>query len=181
MIKKRISLSFILGLMLIKSVSAQYFGTFSLSNFLYSIEPSTMILLAIFILSFLFVNWSLLKFFRENKIFAGVGAFVVASLITYGINRTGFDFAGIFYSIGLSSDFLSIMLPFLLLGGLISLSYSRKEKRFSWSRFFIIPGVLLIILSFTNFVYEKGVAFVIGIIFVVIGWFLRKKQPPASV
>ncbi len=167
--KGKLLFSFTIGLFLISFVSAYYgsYGSFSLSDLLDSIDSSTMILGAVFIISFALVNFALVRVFRDNKATAGIVAFVVSLLITYGINRTGFDFEGLFYNVGISEGFLYAVLPFVLLAGVIYLGI-----RFSFGTTLIGVGFLLIIISFTDFIYEKGIAIFIGVILILIGKYL---------
>ena len=177
--RKRVLL--ILNLFLINFVSAYYgsYSSFSLGDLLDAIEPSTMILGAVFIISFAFVNFSLLKVFKDkygepNKATAGVVAFVVSLLITYGINRTGFDFEGLFFNIGISSDLLYTIMPLILLAGLIYLTYKFRYKTL------IVLGLLLIGVSFTDLIYSKGATILIGIVLLALGFFWMKRWKPSG-
>ncbi len=129
--QKRYTLSTLLSILSINLVSAAYYSGgyegFSLSDLLDSIEPSTMILGAIFILSFIFINFSLAKFFKETPINASIASFVISLLITWGISRTGYDFEELFYDFGMSADFLMIAVPIILLIG-TSLFYIRRRR-----------------------------------------------------
>ena len=98
-----------------------YYSNFSLSDLLDSIDSSTMILGAMFIISFAFVNFALSRFFKGNRATAGVVAFVISALIVWGINKSGIDYESFFYDIGLSEGFLYAVLPLVLLAGLIFL------------------------------------------------------------
>ena len=95
---KKSLLILVITLCLINLTNAYYgsYSSFSFSDLLNSIDSSTMLLGAVFVLSFLFANWSLSKFFKGNRAFAGIAAFVVSLFITWGVNRTGLDFEGFF-------------------------------------------------------------------------------------
>jgi len=122
--------------------------------------------------SFAFINFALLKVFKDrygepNKATAGVVSFVIALLITYGINKTGFDIEGLFFDIGISSDLLYTILPLALLAGLIFLGI-----KFGFRVILIVSGLLLIIVSLTDLIYSKGLTIVIGLGLIGIGIFL---------
>ena len=173
--KRFVILSFILGIMLVSFVSAQYWGgRLSLSDLLYNIDPSNIILGVVFIVVFAILYFSLSRFFKDregrpNKVIAAVIALSAALLITYGINRTGFNIEGLFYNIGISREALYIILPILVMAGLIYAILKRRIKEL-----FLIIGGILVVLSF--FVYEKVVTLVVGIILILIGLFVKKKR-----
>jgi hypothetical protein len=168
--QKRVLLSLILGIFLISFVSA-----FTLSDLLENIESSTVLLVAVFTISFAILNFALSKFFKDksgepNKAIVGVIAFVMSFLITYGINKTGFDIEGLFFNIGISSELLYTIIPIIIIGGLALIIWKYKKKSL-----FILGG-LLILLSF--FIYEKTLILTLGIILVIIGIglsFIKKK------
>ena len=164
----------IITLSLINFASAYYgsYSSFSLSDLLNSIDSSTMILGAVFIISFALVNFALVRAFRDNKATAGIVSFAVSLLITYEINRRGFDFEGLFYGIGISEGFLFTLLPFVLLAGVI---YLGTRESIGFGITLIGVGSLLIIISFTDLVYAKGVAIFLGIILIGIGLYINKK------
>ncbi|HLD55142.1 MAG TPA: hypothetical protein VJB35_02670, partial [Candidatus Nanoarchaeia archaeon] len=78
MYKREVLLGGMFSLFMLNFVSAySYYGRFSLSGFLDSLDSSTVILGVFFILFFLFTNFALMKFFKNNAL-AGVGAFCVS-------------------------------------------------------------------------------------------------------
>lgn len=172
--KKSLIILSIITLVLINFISAYYgsYRSFSLSDLLNSIDASTMLLGAIFIVSFAFINYGLSRFFKDNKATAGIAAFVVSLLITYGINRTGLDFEGFFYDIGISGDFLYTILPIVLLIGVIYLGW-----KLGFGIAIMIFGVLFILISFTSLIYQKGILILIGISLLVAGFYINKKWP----
>ena len=161
----------VITLSLINFASAYYGSYFSFSDLLNSIDPSTMILGAVFIISFAFINFALVRVFKDNKASAGIVAFVVSLLIIYGINKSGFDIEELFYGIGISSGFLYTILSLVLLAGVIYLIIKLKTKAL-----FVIGG-LFIIVSFTNLVYEKDAMIILGIILLVVGLYVDHKWP----
>ena len=164
--------SSILLITMISFVSAQFYGRYSLSDILNSVDPSTMILGVAFIVFFAFLNAALSRFFIDNKAIGGVIAFAISLLIIYGINRTGLDFEGFFYNIGFSEGFLATIISLVLIGGAIYLGI-----KYGFGILSTIIGGFFIILSFTDFIYETGTTFFIGVIFLVIGiWLLWRKK-----
>lgn len=167
----------------INFVSAAYYGSytrFSISDLLNEIDSETMILGAIFVVSFALLNFSLSKFFKDkdgepNKRIAGIIAFVISLFITWGINKTGIDFEGFFYEIGFSEDLLFTTLPIILIGAMIVLILKYKLPR-------VLTGVgaLLTILSFTPFIYAKGIVLAIGLICLGIGGYLLWRKKPKN-
>ena len=173
--RRGLSLSFIsviLGVFLINFVSAQFYGEFGLSNILNSIDPSTMILGLVFIISFALLNYSLSKVFRDNKAIGGVLAFAVSIGIIYWINRTGLDFEGFFYGMGFSSGILYTIIPLLLIIGAGILVH-----RFGFGAMLATVGGFLFVIGFTSLVYVKGFVVVMGFIFIVVGVIIWKKFP----
>ena len=180
--KRGLTLTFVsvfLSLMLVNIVSAQFYDRFSLSNILNSIDPSTMVLGTIFIISFALLNFSLSRFFRGNAGIAGIVAFSISLLIVWGINRTGFDYSSLFYNIFffIPEDLLYTLVPFILLGliiyGFVKLGLGETLA--------ILGGFLLAIVIFTDLVYEKGLIIGIGTILFVIGiWLWNKKKSGVS-
>ena len=71
---------FLLSVMLINFTSAAFYGTASIGGFLNSVDDSTIVLGAIFLVVFVVANYSLLKFFKNNKPVAGAIAFAVSLL-----------------------------------------------------------------------------------------------------
>ena len=110
---------------------------------------------------------------QPNTTIAGVLAFVISTLILYGINRSGFDIEDLFYGIGLSSGILYIILPIILLIGAFFLI-----RWLGFAGFFLIAGLLLSLLTlFTEIFYEKGLVLIIGIVMFIIGivWWWKKR------
>jgi len=168
--QKRKLFILVLSLFLISSVSA-----YSLGDLLGDIESSTMILGAIFVVSFAVLNFALSRFFKDkygepNKATAGIVSFVLALLMTWGINKTGFDIEGLLFDIGISSDLLYTVVPILILAGIALLIWKFGKKSL-----FIIGG-LFILASF--FVYEKVITLTIGVILLIIGIGLLFKKKP---
>ncbi|MAG78788.1 hypothetical protein CMI40_00225, partial [Candidatus Pacearchaeota archaeon] len=141
-------------------------------NLLDSIDSSTIVLGSIFLISFALLNFSLSRVFKDqygtpNKAMSGIIAFLVSLLMIYGINKTGFDYEGLFYGFGFSSDLLSFLAPIILLVGAIYLII-----KYGLSTLLLVFGGLLFLLSFTDIIYDGFTAGVIGVILILIGLFL---------
>jgi hypothetical protein len=147
-----------------------YVGRLSVSGFFDNIEPSNLVLPVLFIIFFAIINFSLLKVFKGNKATAGVSAFAVSLLLVYGINRTGFDFTGIFYNIGIPTGLIGIIITLLLLVGVIFLI-----NKIHFSGFFMLFGALFFLASFTDLIYESLLLGFIGAVMFIIGLVLKLK------
>ena len=158
---------------MINLVSAQFYGGFSISDILSSIDQSTMILGVIFVVSLAFINQALIRtIFRDNAAIAGIIAFAISLLIIYGINLTGLDFEGFFYNLGFSEGFLSTVVLLALIGGGIYLGI-----KYGVGEMLMVLGGFFIILSFTDFIYETATTFILGLFFLGIGgWLLQRKK-----
>lgn len=178
--KRSVSIISLITLFSINLISAQFYSgynRFSPSDLLRSIDPETMILGALFLLAFTLIYYALSRVFKDsygqpNKTMAGIIAFIISTLIIYGINQYGFDMEGLFYGIGLSSGILYLILPLILTAGAIFLIW--KFKQYS----FLIIGLLLILLTlFTDIFYEQGLVLIIGVIMLLIGliWWWKRR------
>ncbi|MCH8945959.1 MAG: hypothetical protein IIA85_03485 [Nanoarchaeota archaeon] len=177
--EKGFVLSFLLilfGINFIGLVSAQFYRGLSLSDLLNSFDSSTVILTSIFLIAFILIFWPLSKFFRENALLAGIISFAMSFLLIFEINRRGLDFAGFFYSIGISGGILYTIAPLILLVGFFLISYSKLERKFKFYRgFFVLGGLLIGIVIFTDIFYSEGTTFILGVIFSLIGvWLWRR-------
>jgi len=160
-------ISFILLINLVSAYNGLYYEKYSFSEILSNIDPSFITLGSIFIISFAILFFSLSKIFKteeQGKAIPGVIAFALSSLITYQINKTGFDFSGF------PREFFSVLLPIILIGAIIFL-----VVKFKTTSLFIL-GAGLILLSFTNLIYAKSIIFVIGIILVGVSLLIWRKR-----
>jgi hypothetical protein len=182
--KRGLILGLILGVTLISFVSAQYYsagyGSYSISDALNSIDSLTMILLLVFIISFAFLNFALSKYFQDNKAIAGIVAFSISLGLVYwinsfGINYYGFDLEYFLFnlsdSIGISGELFYTLIPIILTIALIYFIWV-----FKISKTFMVLGTLLILVSFTDLVYEKGIVLAIGIILLIVGIYFSKNK-----
>ena len=168
----KILLTLFIGLFLLNFTSAYY--SYSLSDILNQIDASTVFLGAVFIIAFALINQGLSKTFKDNKAAGGIIAFAASFMITYGINRSGFDFENIFYnfgySLGLSEDLLYTIIVIIIIAGLAYLFFFWKHKKQAP----YLVGVLLIITSF--FAYENAILIILGIIVIIVGWFMNRDK-----
>lgn len=140
-------------------VSAQ-----GLSDLLDAIDQSTVVLYAVFIISFSLLFFSLSKMFKGNKATAGIISGILAFLLTYWVNKSEFDIEGFFFDIGISESAFSLILSIVIIGGIIFTIIKLKK-----SSLFVF-GSLMIISSF--FVYEKIILITIGVILFIVGFIL---------
>jgi len=173
-------------LFFINFVSAQfgfgYGGRFSLADFFDSIDPSTIVYGLIFFILFtvIFLVLSKAKLFKSkkgpwgaeetNSVAAAVVSFAVSALAVYYMYRNGYNLQSFLYEIGFSGDIIALLLSLLVV--LVAIVIVIK---FKLPGFFIASGLLLILIAiFTDLIYEKGLAFLIGLALVVIGIFFWK-------
>ena len=160
-----IFISFVL-VALINIVSAEFYGRSSISDVLYLTDPSTMVLGALFIIIFFLANLGISKAIRGAGAGGTIAAFAISVLAVYGINRMRWDLDGLFFSWGFSESLLYTIIPIVLLLGLIYFIWV-----FKISKTFLVLGTLLIIVSFTDLIYEKGIVLIIGIVLMIIGFY----------
>lgn len=166
--KRNLLILSVLGIFLISCVNVQ---AFSVGDFLDEIETSTLVLPMLFIIFFAFINFTLLKFFKGNTTFAGITSFAISTLLVYGINYLDLEFENIFYSIGVPSDLVTIIVPLLLLVASIFLI---SKIRLGW--FLIVLGFLFLLASRTEIVYETEVLGFLGAILLIIGVIIKFRE-----
>lgn len=170
MLRGKILLFLLTGLFFINFVSAYYYGSYSFSNMLSSIDESTIMLGSVFIVSFAILSFALSRFFRENKTTATVISLVISLLIVWGINRTGFDVEGLFYRIGFSPGVLYTLAPLIIVAGIILMGI-----KWGWGQSLVLVGLFFIGASF--FVYESATSIIIGVVLLIVGGILWIKYP----
>jgi peptidoglycan/LPS O-acetylase OafA/YrhL len=159
---------------LINLVSAYNgYDEFSIQNMFDIIEPSTMILGSIFIISFAILHFVLTKTFKKQKATGGIIAFVMSLLITYGASKASYDFEGFLFDFGVSTDIFYTLVPLIILGGLIYLAVAKKG---GLSISLMVLGGFLIFASYFKIVYDRLTFFIIGIIIFEIGLFMKVKD-----
>lgn len=173
MIKKGRLLSVLMFVFSIHFITAYSYGygRFSLGYFFDIFGAENLFLIGILIGSFALLNWVLSKSI-DNKATAGVVSFVIAMFITAGAYFSGFDIEGLLYGIGISEDTLMLLVWLFIIGLFIYLG-----KKFGFGSVLLFAGGILIAISFTNLVYEKGFVFILGVILGGIGlWRFSKRS-----
>jgi hypothetical protein len=136
----------------------------SLSDLLNQLDSSLIIFSAIFVISFLIFQLSLSKIFKEQKSTGTIISAILAFLIIFGINQTGWDIQNFFFELGFSEDALFTVIPLILLVGIIFLFIKLKKKKY----FFYILGGFLVALGL--FIFEEAAEIlVIGIVLIIVG------------
>lgn len=179
--EKRSLLGLFLTIVSINFASAQFYGSFSLGNFLNSIDPSTMILGVIFVVSFALLQFALSKYFKEQKTIATVISFALSMLIIWGINQSGFDYGGYFYNFFffLPTGFIDTLWPLLLLAGWIYFIV-RSGFILGSGKMLVIMGLLLNVIAFSGISYQPSTPAAIGVFLIIVGailwiWGAKKK------
>jgi lysylphosphatidylglycerol synthetase-like protein (DUF2156 family) len=161
--KKELSSFFVL------LTSVGFASATGLDDLLNSIDETMIILLAVFIVSFCLLFFSLNKVFKkENTTMSGIIAVVISFLIVYGVSKSGFSIENSLYGIGISQEALGIVIPLIIVAGMIFLIVKLKKDSL------LAIGGLLILLSF--FVYAKTLFIVVGVIMGIIWLFLRFRK-----
>jgi len=140
-----------------------------LNDLLYRIDSNNLILVALFLIFFYLINFSLSKFFKQRNVW--VPSLAASILIVYWIWRADFNLTGFFSGIGFSENLLYIILPIIIIAGLIFLIW-----KLGISKTLIILGIISIISGFTNLVYNKGAVIGIGVGLLILGIILRARK-----
>ncbi len=138
----------------------------TLNDILSGIDSSLIILSAIFVISFLIFQFSLSKFFKEQKNTGTIISAVLSFLIIFGINRMEWDIQNFFFDIGISEDALLTIIPLVLIVGIVFLFIRLPKGKKKY--FFYILGGFLVALGLFIF-KEAAEILVIGIILIIVG------------
>jgi hypothetical protein len=170
--KKLLSLFILLSSISFVSASNNF------GDLLNQIDQTTLILYAVFIISFSVLFFTLNKFFKDNRSTSGMISAAIALLITYGVNKSGWDIPQFMFNFGISEEVLATIIPIILIAGIIFLVINLKKDSL------LVVGGVLIVASF--FVYEQSLLIAVGVILVVIRFFIpkgkweRKKNSPSK-
>lgn len=186
--QKRGLIFILASLFFINLVSAQFgygYGSFSLADILDSMDPATITYGLLFFIMFTLIHLALsrLQLFKTtrrtpwgmpetspNVLASGVISFSVAALIVYYLYRNDYNLESLLYGLGFSGGLLSIF--FVIAAAIFAIFIVKKFKLVG---FFVLSGLFLIgIAIFTELIYEKWTAFLIGLFLVVIGFLIRK-------
>jgi len=162
--KKGVALFSILTLLAMGFISAQN----TLSDLLGELDQSIVILFAVFMIAFALSFLALNRVFKEETMISGIIAAVLAFLVTYGVNSSGLDIGNLLSGVGLSETTLFAVIPLLIIAGAIFVIIQMKKDSL------FVFGGLLIAGSF--FVYTKTLFIVVGIILILVRFFIRGKE-----
>ncbi len=174
--QKKSLLFLILGIFLISFASAQIYG--SSLNLGSIFDYSSFIMYGgAFVIFFAFINFLLGKsVFKgdEAKTTRAVISFAISLMSVYGLSTGNFlsgfgtGYVGNFFV----GDILPTIITIIFIAGIVFFIW-----KWGFSNVLMVLGALSILLSLTPLVYEQGVFFVLGIIFLVIGLLLKFKKP----
>ena len=151
-------------------ISVSFASAAGLGDLFNRLDESTVTLSLVFIFSFADIFFVLARtMLKTNTTIAGVIAGTAAFGITYGINRTGFDFKGLFYNIGISEETFMTIVPIAIIAVAIFVVIKLKA-----GSLFVFAGLLI---ALSLFAYEKTLLIVMGIILLIAGFiFLGHKK-----
>lgn len=133
--KKGVLFAFIL----ISAVS--FASAASMGELLSSIDQSTVIFLAVFLISFSLLFFSLNKVFKkQNTTTSGIISAALAFLLVYWVNKSEFDVEGSLYDLGINSNILYTLLPIVIAAAIIFLLVKFKTK----ALYIIIAALVLL-------------------------------------
>lgn len=151
-----------------------------LGDILRDIDPETLVLAVLFIVFFVVINFSLSKIFKKDKTSSTILSLCISLLATYGITKTNLNVNNFFYSIGLSEELLYTITPILALIFIVILSIKKdkttQRRKFSFGRFFMILGGLMVVLGLTPLIYRKAFYIITGAILLAVGGLILKRN-----
>jgi len=169
--KKRLAFLLFLIILFVNFVSAA-----GIDDILYSIGGiSTVIYLTLFLGFFLLIFKSLSRFFRESLTIPIILSLLISFAATYELSTLEFDIENWVYSLGIPSDLLWVIIAAVLLLVILIISRSKKDRKFRFYRAFMLLGVALIGISFTELVYEQEITATIGIIIFLLAIWRRRR------
>ena len=147
------------------------FGSFGVGGFFTNITTSTLVYIAFFIILLAIINKALKKPFREQGGVRTVLSLVLALIFTWALTKANFNFENLLYGVGISQQFLTNTLPWILLVVMIIIIWF-----WGLGRLFMIFGLIFISLAISGITEEKGFAWIIGIVLLIVGWRLYKRR-----
>jgi hypothetical protein len=152
-----------------------------MGDLFYSIDPSTMILGLIFIVLYVIIHFSLSKVFKKERASSTIISLCISLLAVYGLNRIDFNLSGILFNWGISEDILYLIVPWIILGITILVSFVKDKTTgkisFRLYRLLLILGAILLLIGLIPGVYEQTIFIIAGIILILLGiilWFIKK-------
>ncbi len=167
----------------VSAFSYQNYGNFSFQSLIQSLDPSLVISAILFVVFFAILFFSTSKIFKGNKAIASIISICLSLLIIYGLNNT-IDFNSITLkfltlNLGISNGTLYAVLPIMAIAFLIIISqihWGKGKKKLGFGNMLVIVGVILLIITLTSWIYEKGAAAAIGLVFIIVGLIARHKK-----
>jgi len=144
---------------------------FMFDSFFESLGWENLLLICIFLIFLGVLSFPLKRTFGKGT--GGMLSLVIALLITGGLYFSGFDVQGLFFNIGVGDDIITTFVPLILIGALIYLLLKFKSK------FFLIAGIISILIALFKLFYETTIMWIIGIVCLLIGlllWWKGKKK-----
>jgi len=175
-----LTLSLLVSVFFINLVSAYgSYGYFSLGNFINSLNPLEILAYgSVFIILFALVRKglsrgpfgdSLGRITTTGSIVSAAVSFLIMYLFLY---RTNFNIPNAVSGIGVPTDFLYPLFGIIFVLGVLYLIW-----KISFCKFLMLTGASLFALTFTDWIYEKGIAGTIGFILFVVGlWWCWKRR-----
>lgn len=151
--KERLTIiSFLLGIFMINFVSAYSFGVSDLFDFF---GAENLMLILVFLLSFVLIFFATSRMFHGKKEIAAVVSILFALGITSGIYFSGFDITMLLFDLGIEED---LFVPVgMIVGTVLGIILIKK---FGFSVFLLSLGLLFGVFGF--FAYEKEAAWTIA-------------------
>jgi len=181
--KKSVFVSLFLLVLTLGFASAQYYGSYNYGGFQVDnyVSPDFVLYSFILLISFWFLNLILSRVPLFHGSDGGrskqstIGAFLISVGITYWTYNSGWSIDNLFYRLGFSSGLSDILFPLVSLVVIVLVIWKFRVRGL-----FLGSGLLLITISFTELVYDKNSVLVIGVILLLVGFWLwnraRKKE-----
>lgn len=186
--KKRFAFLSLLIILFVNLVSASW-----IDDYLYDIGGFSTLIFITMIAIFFAILYLLLfaRLFRDSRGVAVILSGLLSLTMAYGVMQVGWDIESFIYSLGIPSDLLWLIGAAILFLFIFIISRSKEDGKFRFYRAFILIGLSLIGISFTEIVYENGTTTGLGIVILLFGLWrwnkARKKKkysnlplPPSS-
>ncbi len=166
------------SLVFLGSFVSAYYGNsygsdFSFQNLFYNTSPSFVFSLLFFLILFVFFNYSLSRVFTENNTTPRVISFSLSTGVIYWMNISNsipnLNLGSLLSNTELPGTSFSLIVLLLFFGVLIYMFFRLKRT------FFLVFGILFLILGLFNVVYESGISIILGILFILF-WLHRRKR-----
>jgi len=153
----------------------------SIGEFFDKFGGENLFLLGAFVICFVLISFILKRVMifkdkitgKEDRTVPTIISLVSSLMIVYWVYKTEFSIGDFFSSIGIGSDILQVIIAIVIV---IAIIYGFKKLK---SLVFLILGAILIIISFTDWVYETETVFNSGLVSVGV-WLLIKLFSPKN-